>query len=126
MKEGTSSKIAHELEVLGPWVPVIAVLVLFLVAGLDISFGGASDDARFGYVFLALFALTAAGALVWGRRPRAMALLCFALLIVHVGLAVAALSRPEVDLGAPFIIIAGSVLGAFGLAAAMFWRRSIA
>lgn len=106
------------------WAPIVVVLCFYLVAGLDISLRGATDDRRLGYFFLALFALTATGAAVLGHRPRAMALLCFALVDIQIILAAVAISRGMIDVGLPFIVVATILIGMPAAAAIMFRRRS--
>lgn len=117
-------KMGQELRELGLWVPIIALLVFYLVAGLDISLGGAQDDPRFGYLFLGLFAVTSLGAMLWGRRSRRMALFCITLLVVQAGLAVVALTLSVLAFTLAFMVILGAMLGLLGVAAGMFWRRA--
>lgn len=122
--ETVTGKVGQSLRELGPWVPIIALLAFYLVAGLDISLGGAEDDPRFGYLFLGLFAVTAIGSMVWGRRPRKMAVFCLALMVLKAGLSVLALTLSVLDFTLAFMVILAAVLGLLGLAGCMFWRRS--
>lgn len=107
-----------------PWAPILVLLIFYLIMGLDISLGGADDNPRYGYLLLGLFVATALGAFRWRRQPRAMAMFCLVLIVLHAGLAVTALLSSALSFGLPFIVIGGIVFGTLGLSAILFWRRS--
>jgi hypothetical protein len=118
------SSVDQDLKQIGPWAPILCLLVLYLVAGLDISLGDAEDDPRIGYAFLGLFAVTASGAFRWRRQPRAIAVFCLGLIAVHLALALLGRAMAAVAFGLPFLVIFGLIFGLLGTAAALFWRLS--
>lgn len=117
-------KATRDLREMGPWAPILVLLIFYLIMGLDISLGGAQDDPRHGYVSLSLFAVLAVAAVRWRRQPLAMAMVCLVLIVLQAGLAAMALISSAVDFGLPFIAIAGIVFGTLGMSAVLFWRRS--
>jgi hypothetical protein len=109
---------------MGPWVPLVAVLAVYLLAGLHISLRGAEDDPRSGYVAFGLSLLAAGAAIRFRRQPRAMAAVCIALIVLSVALAALALATWVIPFGLGFGILMALNLVYLSLAAWLFRQRA--
>ncbi|HUP90678.1 MAG TPA: hypothetical protein VM074_00410 [Solimonas sp.] len=117
----TLAEHASAIRSLSPWVPLLAVAILFLGAGVDITSGHAVDPAIFGHGLLALFGLGLLATLAAHGRHQPMGQACFGLAALESACLVSWAWRYVPTTRG--LVLASATIGALYVAGLLFHRQ---